>query len=207
MAASITDQMTQAHSDHDFDTTLLELLPAQGEWNEEGYLWLTSSTNRLIELVDGRIEVLPMPTERHQAVLLFLYRVLFVLLKQIGGKVYVAPLRLRLPNGTFREPDLLLLLASDDPRRSNAYWTGADLVIEIVSPDDPKRDTVQKRIDYAQSGIPEYWIVNPQEETVTVLQLEGNVYTEHGVFKRGDTAISALLPEFVVSVDATLDAE
>ena len=60
-----------------------------------------------------------------------------------------------------------------DPRRGNDFWTGADLVVEVVSPDDPSRDTQDKRLDYAEAGIPEYWIVNPLDETVTVLVLWG----------------------------------
>jgi Uma2 family endonuclease len=54
-----------------------------------------------------------------------------------------------------------LLLDVNDPRNQNAFWLGADLVVEIVSPDDVERDIVIKRADYAEAGIPEYWIVNP----------------------------------------------
>jgi Uma2 family endonuclease len=111
-----------------------------------------------------------------------------------------------LPEGTYREPDLLVLLDANDPRRQNASWLGADLVIEIVSPDDPRRDKVEKRIDYASAGIPEYWIVDPQEQTITVLKLEGREYAEHGVFRRGDTATSLLLEGFALEVSAVLDA-
>jgi len=182
------------------------ILPEQGEWSEADYLWLTNRTNRLIELSDGRIEVLPMPTEKHQAILLYLYRAFFPVIEQLGGKVFVAALRLHLATERFREPDLLLLLAADDPRRHNEYWEGADLVVEVVSPDDPRRDLVQKRREYAEAGIPEYWIVNPQTETISVLRLEGTKYAEHGVFQRGDQATSALLAGFQVSVDAVFDA-
>jgi hypothetical protein len=77
------------------------------------------------------------------------------------------------------------LPSAADPRRQNAYWTGADLVIEVVSPDDPQRDLVTKRSEYAQAGIPEYWIVDPQTETITVLRLEDARYVEHGVFRPG----------------------
>src|SRR5205814_1403499 len=107
---------------------------------------------------------------------------------------------------TFREPDILLLRDANDPCRQNAYWRGADLVVEIVSPDDPERDTRVKRADYAAASIPECWIVNPQDETITVLQLTGDHYTEHSVFRRGATATSALLNGFAVAVDAVLDA-
>jgi len=51
---------------------------------------------------------------------------------------------------------------------------------------------VDKRADYAEVGILEYWIVNPLDETVTVLRLDGKQYAEHGVFQRGATATSLL---------------
>ena len=117
-----------------------------------------------------------------------------------------APLRLRIRDGKFREPDLLLLLDANDRRRQNSSWLGADLVIEIVSPDDPERDTHAKRIDYAAAKIPEYWIVNPIDETIAVLRLAGDSYVEHGVFPRGDIATSHLLTGFMVSVSDLFDA-
>ena len=190
----------------DWAREIAALLPEQGEWTEEAYLWLTNQTNRLIEFADGYIEILPMPTEKHQAMLKLLFLVFNTFVEQLGGVVFFAALRLRLKSGRFREPDLLLLLSAKDQRRGDAYWTGADLVLEVVSPDDPNRDLIKKRREYAQSGIPEYWIVNPQDETIAVLRLEGAKYVEHGVFKRGTAATSALLKEFEVSVDVVFDA-
>ena len=109
--------------------------------------------------------------------------------------------------GKYREPDLLAVLDATDPRIGDAFWRGADLVMEIVSPDQPERDLVVKRADYAEGGIPEYWIVNPLDETITVLRLTDIGYTEYGIFGRGATATSALLPAFAVAVDAVLDAK
>jgi hypothetical protein len=108
--------------------------------------------------------------------------------------------------GKFREPDLMLLLDANDPRRQNSYWLGADIVVEIVSEDDPERDTVVKCDDYAEGRIPGYWIVNPADETVTVLTLEDNEYAEHSIFKRGQVATSPLLPGFSAQVSAIFDA-
>lgn len=186
---------------------ILDWLPDQGYWSEDEYLWLSERTNRLVEFTDGYIEEVPMPTEKHQDILEFLFLALRVLMLQIGGKVYFAPLRLRIRPRKFREPDILLVRDANDPRRSNKFWTGADLVVEIVSPDKPERDLVEKRGDYAEGGIPEYWIVNPETETITVLRLEGSAYVEHGVFARGTSAHSALLPGFSVRVDETFDAD
>jgi Uma2 family endonuclease len=196
----------RADNHQDFVREIAELLPEQGEWSEEDYLWLTDRTNRLIEFADGYIEILPMPTEKHQALLKYLFLAFHPFIERLGGTVFFAALRLRLRTGKFREPDLLALRSASDPRRGNAYWNGADLVLEIVSPDDPSRDLVKKRREYAQTGIPEYWIVNPQNETITVLRLEGAKYVTHGVFRRGTAATSALLADFMVSVDAVFDA-
>jgi Uma2 family endonuclease len=185
----------------------IDLVPLQGLWTEEQYLRLTDQTNRFIEFTEGAVEVLPMPTRKHQAISRFLFLALLAAVQRLGGTVFYAPLRVRVAPGRFREPDLVLLLDVNDPRNQNAFWLGADLVVEIVSPDDVERDTVIKRADYAAAGIPEYWIVNPGEETITVLQLDGGAYSVHGVFHRGATATSTLLPGFTISVDAVCDAE
>ncbi len=185
----------------------LALEPLQGLWSVEQYLKLSNQTNHLIEFTDGVIEVLPMPTRDHQVILAFLYEVLLLLIRPRGGKVLFAPLRVQVRPGKFREPDILALRDADDPRNQNEYWLGADLVIEIVSPDRPERDTEEKPLDYAEAGIPEYWIVNPITATITVLTLEGETYAEHGVFGRGEQASSKLLNGFTVSVDEVLDAK
>ena len=188
------------------DVAELDLAPLQGLWTVEQYLKLTNQTNQLIEFTDGVIEVLPMPTKYHQAISKFLFLALLAIVQPFGGDVFYAPLRVQVRPGKFREPDLLLVLDKNDPRAQDEFWLGADLVIEIVSPDRPKRDTEEKPRDYAEAGIPEYWIVNPQEESITVLTLGDDGYREHGVFSRGSIATSLLLQGFEVPVDAVLDA-
>ena len=89
--------------------------------------------------------------------------------------------------------------------RTASCW-GADLVAEIVSPDGPERDLVEKRADYAEAGIPEFWIVDPRHDTITVLTLRDGNYVEHGVFLRGQSATSPLLGGVAVDVAATFDA-
>ncbi|HJZ50102.1 MAG TPA: Uma2 family endonuclease [Roseiflexaceae bacterium] len=64
---------------------------------------------------------------------------------------------------------------------------------------------VDKRADYAEVGIPEYWMVNPLDETITVLRLQDRQYIEHGVFGRGSVATSVLLLGLEVNVNAVFD--
>ena len=204
-AASTAASVSTATSQAALDALLCDILPRQGCWSDEAYLWLTDRSRRLIEFTDGRIEALPSPTFTHQAVLLFLYRLFHDHLRPRGGVAVVSALRMRIREGKFREPDLLLRDRSD-PRCQDRYWLGADLVAEVVSPDDPDRDLVEKRADYAKAGIPEYWIVDPRDETITVLFLEGDAYVEHDVCARGGEAASPLLDGFAADVAAVFDA-
>lgn len=185
----------------------LDLDVLQGFWTEDQYLKITGQVNHLIEFTDGVIETQPMPTRKHQAIIFFLMLALRSAVHPLGGAAFFAPLRLQLRPGKYREPDLLMLLDARDPRNQNAFWLGADLVMEVVSPDKPERDLVTKRVDYAEAGIPEYWIVNPIDETITVLTLADGVYAEHGNFKRDEQAHSRLLNRLAVSVDEVFDAE
>jgi Uma2 family endonuclease len=192
------------------EETDIDLASLQGLWTVEQYLRLTNQTNRLIEFTDGTLEVLPMPTKYHQAILRLLFLAVHAFIQPTGGDVFFAPLRVQIRPGAFREPDLLLVLDKADPRAQNEFWLGADLVVEIVSPDHPERDTEQKRREYAEAGIAEYWIVNPLnqlDQTITVLTLDGTSYREHGVFHRGQQATSKLLADFAVSVDEVFDAK
>jgi Uma2 family endonuclease len=107
----------------------------------------------------------------------------------------------------YQELDLVVLQDANDPRQHKRYWLEVDLAVEIVSDDDPERDTKVKRVDYAEAGIPEYWLVNPLDETVTVLVLASDAYAEHGIFRRGEHAVSKLLEGFGVDVDEVFNAK
>jgi Uma2 family endonuclease len=192
---------TPASGTPELTWAVAQLFPLQGQWTEEDYLAL--HTNHLVEVSDGVLEVLPMPTESHQSIVAYLYGALlaFVAPRRLG-KVLFAPLRVRLWQGTIREPDVVFMLEEHRDRRAEKYWQGADLVIEVVSADDPQRDLERKPVEYARGGIPEYWIVNPFTETITVLGLDGGRYVAHGEFRKGEKARSALLEGFEVDVAA-----
>jgi len=181
---------------------LARLFPNQGRWTVEDYLAL--DTGRLVEYSDGFLEFPPMPTMAHQDMLQFLFELLKAyVVKHRLGKVYVAPVPVWLGSREYREPDVFYVSTPRVQEAQGTYPRGADLVIEVVSGgrEDRKRDLVKKRYDYAQAGIPEYWIVDPDEKVIIVLRLEGDEYAEHGRFGPGETATSHLLPGFTVPVD------
>ena len=186
---------------------ITELFPRQGHWSEAEYLLL--QTNRLIELSNGRLEVLQMPSQSHQFIVLALYRSFydFISDRQLGA-IAVSPLRVKLWDGTIREPDIVFMREPNKDRRSDEYWLGADLVVEVVSKSDPKRDLETKLLEYAEAGIPEYWIVDPRNATMTVFKLEskGEPYAEAGVYKPGEFAASVLLEGLTVDVATVFEA-
>lgn len=180
--------------------------PTQGEWTESEYLALP--TSRLVELSDGCLEVLPMPTPYHQLIVFLLIRLLDAFVTaHSAGIVLFAPMPIRLGSGKYREPDIVFLRPGRLPD-TKKQPEGADLAIEVVSdgPENRKRDLETKREEYAQAGISEYWIVDPEERCIIVLTLDGKSYREHGKFGAGATATSVLLPGFSVNVDAVFAA-
>ena len=184
-----------------------KLFPFQGAWEEGDYFAL--QTNQLVELIDGSLEVLPMPKTAHQLIVAFLYDLLrtFVTERDLGT-VFFAGLPVRLRHKNIREPDIVFVSTDHLNRIGEDCSEGADLVMEVVSPDAgaSKRDYIEKRKDYAEAGIPEYWIVDPQTQRITVLALVGNEYRVHGEFSPGQQSTSQLLAGFAVDTLAVFAA-
>lgn len=185
---------------------ILDLFPRQGEWTEVDFLRLPDRAR--YEFVDGRVEQLSMPEYSHQFIVRFLFRVLdaFTSRTRVGEALF-APLRVRLPVGNYREPDIVFVKAGFKPT-PQGYADNADLVMEVVSPskEDRQRDLVEKRADYARAGIPEYWIVDPESRTITVLVHTAGDYREAAIHREGEFAKSFLLSGFSVDVSACFAA-
>ena len=181
------------------------LFPNQGHWSEDEYLAL--NTNQLVEFSHGVLEFPPMPTFSHQRIAFWLSRRMedFVSQRRLGVAV-PAPFKVQVREGKYREPDVSVMLHTHAERMTEQFWIGADLVVEVVSDDDRRRDLETKRNEYAMAEIPEYWIVDPKLNTITVLVLDGTTYAEHGVFTLGERATSRLLAGLEVNVTATFDA-
>ena len=183
--------------------------PVQGEWSESEYLSL-ESRQFLVEFDNGYLEFLTMPTRAHQRIMLFLYRMIWSFLEtnEVGGEVLVAPLPVKLWGKKYREPDLVYLSASHVEQSDERYLEGASLVMEVVSDSvqDRYRDLIEKREEYAQAGIPEYWTVDPEQKRITVLHLSDKKYGVHGEFGEGERATSVLLDGFEVEVTAVFAA-
>jgi Uma2 family endonuclease len=177
-----------------------ETHPATRRWTEAEFLVL--DPERPFELVDGRLEELPVSTEEHDDLEDYMCEALREYVRQGElGKVRDSGVAVKVGPDLMRYPDVVLVLRENYWRRKGAYLEGADLVMEVVSPGGRMRDFRYKRLDYEAAGISEYWIIDPLETAVTVLTLDGGVFREHGVFTPGHRATSVLLPGFAIDVE------
>ncbi len=141
---------------------------------EEFLAWADEDT--LAEWVDGEVIMTSPASAQHQRLAGFLSQVmeLFVQSRDLGT-VLSAPFQMKLENG--REPDLLFVKREHLDRLKPTYLEGpADLVVEIISPESVGRDRGKKFYEYAQGGVPEYWLFDPQRQQAEFYCLEDDYY-------------------------------
>jgi Uma2 family endonuclease len=181
---------------------LAQLWSPQGEWTEEEYFALPD-TNRFIELSEGALIMPPHPTHSHQQAVLRLAMLMYEFVQACapGGIVQVAPLPVRLWPGKIREPDIIFVAREHRDRAGEQFYGPPDLVVEVLSPGTWRVDRREKMVEYAQAGIDEYWLVDPEVGTVEVFVLRQGAYALLDKWGRGESARSRRLDGFEVLVD------
>jgi Uma2 family endonuclease len=177
---------------------LMDLLPSSGEWTEADY-YPFSERGRLVELSDGNLEIIDLPTYAHQRILLRLSFALhaFVSARKLG-RVCFAPLPVRLWSGKIREPDLMFMSAAH-ASRIGVYWGVPDLAVEILSPGTAHKDREVKRKEYTIAGVAEYWIIDPEARTVDIYEVgkhfAGDDVLTSGLFEGFSMPLAELFAE------------
>jgi Uma2 family endonuclease len=181
--------------------------PTKPKLTFEEYLAYDDGTDNHYELEDGELILMNPPIGLHAIILTFLTNVLLNEINRL--QLSWIPLQLvgvRTAVRRSRLPDLCVV-----PREqmqpylntSAVLETGVILAIEIVSPESVKRDYRFKRAEYASFGIPEYWIIDPAQQKVTLLLLVEGLYEE--TVYQGDNQIqSQAFPELVLTVNRVL---
>ena len=146
---------------------------------EEFLAWADEDTHA--EWVDGDVIVFMPPKVRHAQVLGYLFNLLAYFVRKRGvGQVLTAPFEMRLSMiPSSREPDIAYIASTHLERIRDGRLDGpADLVVEVLSPESVTRDRRDKLREYAEAGIPEYWIVEGREgrSGVTIVHLHEEGY-------------------------------
>lgn len=166
----------------------------------EEYLAYDDGTDQLYELLNGELVELPPESGRNFEIATFLLLHLAALIDFHRIRGHGLELQVRgEPQNRF--PDLTVLQeehVEQLKRRNTVLLSMAPplLVVEIVSPGETSRsrDYISKREQYENRGIPEYWIVDPQTQIVTVLELDPVTYREVGTFQADQIIESSIFP-------------
>ena len=151
------------------------------------------------ELIDGEHYVTPSPIRKHQSIVGNLYFLLRAYLEgRNAGRVFVAPFDVLFSLFDVVEPDLLYISRE---RLADVLTTanvkGApDLVVEVASPGTRRRDETIKRRFYERFGVAEYWVIDPEVDTIRIYRREGARFARAAelALESGDTLTTPLLP-------------
>ena len=158
------------------------------------------------ELIDGVHYVTPAPRVRHQELVGRLHLALGNYLSEhpTAGRVLLAPVDVVLSNHDIVEPDLLVIAGDQTGIVTEKNVQGAPaLVIEVMSKSTRKRDAQIKRRLFEQVGVREYWLVDPELDTVQVLRLSSGqrlVRVEELTAEDGGTLSTPLLPGLAIDI-------
>ncbi|MCI8399211.1 MAG: Uma2 family endonuclease [Oscillibacter sp.] len=157
---------------------------------------LTWEENERIEIIDGEAVLMAPPSRLHQEISVAITSQLYNFLEGKRCKVYPAPFAVRLfekdgeaPEDvdTMVEPDISVVCDGDKLDKHGCKGA-PDLVVEILSPSTQRHDRLVKLSLYQRAGVREYWIVNPEDQTVQVMLHDGASLRLHEVYSRGDVA-------------------
>ena len=152
------------------------------------------------ELIHGELIVSPSPLVRHQRLVGYLHLRLGGFVESHGGgEVFLAPMDVLFSDDNVVEPDLFFVpsAASQIITRANIQGVPA-LVIEVLS--NARIDRIRKRDLYAEFGVPEYWIVDPEADRVEVYRLIDGRYGKPEILEPGETLGSDALPGFALDL-------
>jgi Uma2 family endonuclease len=129
------------------------------------------------EVIDGELYVSPFPMTAHQQATTELVVILAQHARETGiGQVFASGLKVVLDELTGVGPDVVYIAREQvDGLRRDGFYGPPELVVEVLS-SKPSLDTKVKRDKYARAKIRYYWIVDPEERTLSEFRLEGGAY-------------------------------
>ncbi|MFN0292029.1 Uma2 family endonuclease [Pedobacter helvus] len=163
-----------------------------------------------LELIKGKIyKRSPGPARLHQKVLTQLFRPIANFLHGKPCDVYVAPFDVRFPKGSKADKDIYTVLqpdlcvVCDKSKLDDKGCLGApDLVVEILSPGNNKKELLNKYNVYEEFGVKEYWVVSPGEQTLMIYTLDDmGKFQPSKLFTLSEEVGSTVLPDFVLKID------
>jgi Uma2 family endonuclease len=171
--------------------------------------YLTWSMDKMVELIKGRIyKMSPAPKKNHQSVSWRISGVLYNYLNNKTCKAFTAPFDVRLPIKSTKNEDITTVVQPDISiicdltKLDEAGCIGApDIIVEILSKGNNKKELQNKYEVYEEFGVKEYWIINLEEQNLMVYTLEDGNYKPSKLFTTGDEITTNILTGLVINLE------
>ena len=168
-----------------------------------------------VELIKGKIfKMSPAPKRIHQKISRELSNRIFNFLNGQKCEAYSAPFDVRLPVKSKKNEDITTVVQPDicvicDPLKlDDAGCIGApDIIIEILSKGNNKKELQNKYEVYEESGVKEYWIIHPDQQTVLIYNLVNGKFQSSRLLTKGDKVTTPILPGFILELDDVFEDE
>ncbi len=179
-------------------TSKMAMKQANIRFTYSDYLLLPE--DKRYEILEGELHVIAAPNIKHQRVSKRLLLALVQRLEKKGlGEVFHAPCDVVLSEENVLQPDILIVRKNRAGVIGELNLKGApDLAVEILSPGSRSKDLELKRKIYARFEVQEYWIVDPDAETIEVLVWVESGYATAGAYAKSDSISSPLFPNLTL---------
>lgn len=174
--------------------------------------YLTFKMEEMVELIKGKVFKMTAPKRIHQKISGKVFYEIYSFLNNKKCQVYSAPFDVRLPVKSMKNEDIFTVVQPDicvicDLEKLDDYGCiGApDLVIEILSEGNNRKELKYKFDVYEESGVLEYWIINPLGQTLTINTLVDGKYQSSKLLTSGDEISTPILPEFILKLEDVFD--
>ncbi|BBB91713.1 MAG TPA: Uma2 family endonuclease [Methylomusa anaerophila] len=173
----------------------------KGRYTYEDYARLPAGAP--YQLIGGELVMAPSPGKRHQKILLKLAIAFERFIENNNsGELFIAPRDVYLAAKETYQPDILFIAGERVEISAEDKVNGApDLVVEILSPSTAYYDLRKKYKVYEKYGVKEYWIVDPEENSVEVYQLSDGKFVPAARAEGTGVVDSVLLPGFRVKIE------
>ncbi len=166
-----------------------------------------------LELIKGKLfKMSPAPNRIHQELVHRIDGELYNFLKGKPCSAFPAPFDVRLPRKSKDDKDILTVVQPDisvicDPSKlDDKGCIGApDIVVEILSPGNNRKELKNKYEAYEEASVKEYWLIHPQEKTFLKYVLTNGKFQASRLMTSGDEVITEVLPGFALSLDELFD--
>jgi len=166
--------------------------------------YMSMPNDKRYQLLDGEMILAPSPVTKHQDIAAQIFLALNQFVRQHSlGRVWYAPLDVVLSNHDVAQPDIMFVSNARSAIITEANIQGApDLVVEILSPGTAVYDRGYKQALYGRHGVREYWLVEPDAETVEMLTQGEQGLETFDTYSRGQSLESLLLEGLSIELEA-----